>query len=445
MPAKSDASLKRFACEYCNLQFTSLIWLKKHLLKNHADTIEEPERVPNVIVNMPDMGALPPVNAKTKILNIRQELNHRGKVLKQINKNHAEQTSAVKRTLSANAPKSQRSKKAKQSPKKSILREQLKQQLEEQRKLLKVQQEIFEKANKTQNDIYELLAKLGDDEDEQADAVDTEEEAAEEEEEEAEEQEQYEEIAVRRAAKRPSSTRATAPAGKRRSQKIVYETVETDQYIVPDDELFYEEQQVADEPTVSQENYILLNDIEGDIVSNEQNMYVVMQNEDGDDEFELIDVIDEQPMNGNDDMENIDFEIVCDDSDGMHCRIIAGDPLDDARMPVKVDVDKISSIAQKRLQSSLKAKQQSEASAKRDTLLNKTMHRTAKQTNDFIQKIIQKAKPTGDNKFECPICHELVSNRYSLGPHVLRLHSKQKEKVCPHCDRAFTCTGDLTR
>lgn len=444
MPTKSDAPLQRFACEHCNLQFTSLIWLKKHILKNHADASDEPERVPNVIVKMPELNALAAVKAKTKILNVKQELNNRGKVLKQINKIHAEQTSAVKRTLSANAPKSQRSKKAKQSPKKSILREQLKQQLEEQRKLLKVQQEIFEKANKTQNDIYELLAKMGNDEDEQADAVESEEEAAEEEEE-AEEQEQYERIAVRRAAKRPSSTRATAPAGKRRSQKIVYETVDTDQYIVPDDELFYEEQQVADEPTVSQENYILLNDIEGDIVSNEQNMYVVMQNEDGDDEFELIDVIDEQAMNGNDDMENIDFEIVCDDSDGMHCRIIAGDPLDDARMPVKVDVDKISSIAQKRLKSSLKAKEQSEASTNRGMLLNKSMHRTTKQTNDFIQKIIQKAKPTGDNKFECPICHELVSNRYSLGPHVLRLHSKQKEKICPHCDRAFTCTGDLTR
>lgn len=56
-------------------------------------------------------------------------------------------------------------KKLKTSPKKSLLREQLKLQLETQRELLRVQQEIFEKANKAQNDIFKLISVLDDDDD----------------------------------------------------------------------------------------------------------------------------------------------------------------------------------------------------------------------------------------------------------------------------------------
>lgn len=87
-------------------------------------------------------------------------------------------------------PKKVTGKKSKNSPKKSLLREQLKLQLETQRELLRVQQEIFEKANKAQNDIFKLISVLGDDDE---DSEEEEKEADEEEEEEAEGDEEEEE------------------------------------------------------------------------------------------------------------------------------------------------------------------------------------------------------------------------------------------------------------
>lgn len=64
----------------------------------------------------------------------------------------------------------------KKSRTKTLLREQLKLQLETQRELLRVQQEIFEKANKAQSDIFKLISVLGDEDDDDEDDEEVEEE-----------------------------------------------------------------------------------------------------------------------------------------------------------------------------------------------------------------------------------------------------------------------------
>lgn len=161
----------------------------------------------------------------------------------------------------------------------------------------------------------------------------------------------------------------------------------------------------------------------------------------------------------------------------MHCRIVSNDNAmieeieyvevqndDDEeeqqrKVPIKLEVDKLQKIAQKHFKRQHEGgigktnKSDKLATASEDTddassetkVLNTTIHKSEKQTNEYISKIVQNAIPTEDNKFQCPICMEFVSNRYSLGPHILRLHSKQKSKICQYCDRSFTCTGDLTR
>lgn len=452
----NQQQIDRFTCAHCNLHFSSYIWMQKHINRCHSGKEIQPQRSP--IVKMPDLK-LTHSKTKSNVLNFKQKLNAQDKMLNRIGKNPAEQSNTVKRTLKSNTAKYQKSKKSKQSPKKSLLREQLKRQLEEQRKLLKVQQEIFEKANKTQDDIYKLLAKLGDDDDddEENDYGEEETELEEVEEEEIVEEEYLENEEFPQIEHVDDNNRTkyrqqvTKHEVKFEQNQIdgnpSYETIYFDggmgeEYILPID--------IPDQNT-SQESYIILNDVKADsenVHYSEQNMMVVVRSEDGEDEFELIDVVDENvgTIKGGDSADNIQFEFVCDDTDGVHCRIITAEPEEEyiemtEKAPVKVDVGKISKFTQRRLRNSTKMDAPSKASSKADRMASEE----DKQNDERIQSIIQSAVPTSDNKFECPMCKEVVSNRYSLGPHILRLHSKQKSKICPHCDRAFTCTGDLTR
>lgn len=465
--AKSQ-QFDKFVCEYCNLRFSSSVWMKKHIEQSHLKKERQQQKTSNVVVNMPEIKTM--VNEKTSVLNFKQKLNEQQNELKQINQKQARQAVAAKKTLATNIAKSSKNKRVKISPKKTLLREQLKQQLEEQRKLLKVQQEVFEKANKTQNDIYELLAKLGDDDnDDEDDDEDVDDSNQDNDDDEMEDEVEdvfnenesdaniYKKIGSskeipRKPIKRNAARFTKGETKPTRSQETYYLQEDPNEencaeYLISTDGFVVKDTQDIE----MSENYILLNDIRndsGNSATNDQNVIVHLRTDDGLEEYELIDVDYEEvsTLKGGDE-EEIDFEIVCNDDNAVHCRIVSAEPqnveytLETEKVPLKVDVSKISSIAQNRLQ----MKDGQKSAEKADKLLNQSMNKSAKQMNDYIQEIVQKAAPTDDNKFECPMCQELVSNRYSLGPHILRLHSKQKNKICPHCDRAFTCTGDLTR
>lgn len=51
----------------------------------------------------------------------------------------------------------------------------------------------------------------------------------------------------------------------------------------------------------------------------------------------------------------------------------------------------------------------------------------------------------GNRKFACPLCDLTFTRRYSLEPHIQRVHQKLRTKECQYCDRKFLATGDLTR
>lgn len=51
----------------------------------------------------------------------------------------------------------------------------------------------------------------------------------------------------------------------------------------------------------------------------------------------------------------------------------------------------------------------------------------------------------GNPKFACPLCDLTFTRRYSLEPHIQRVHQKLRTKECLYCDRKFLATGDLTR
>lgn len=318
------------------------------------------------------------------------------------------------------------------SPTKQKLREQLKAQLAAQQKLLQVQQEIFEKTSKAQQDIFKLIAQLGDDS--ETDEV---------------ELQQSEFVKCERV--NDSEIFYDNPDG----ELIVAENVEEYAYL-PENYEIDEQHLMSDDG-----GYVMLNDQQAasESAQDEPAVMVIVQSGDDEEEYELLDVVEEQLYDSNalEHIDNgIDFEVVGKDENSVHCRIVANEePTEeieyvdvqvDSKAPVKVDVGKIQQIAQKRFNKMNKIKaEKTDETDSASKLLNATVNKPEKITNDYIQKVVQNAVPTEDNKFECPICHEMVSNRYSLGPHILRLHSKQKSKICQYCDRSFTCTGDLTR
>lgn len=393
------AESKDIACKHCNLHFSTESWLKKHIASSHAS------------------GSKTNSEQKTKILNYKKQLE------------------VIQKTL--DKKKSPKKVVAKQvSPTKQKLREQLKAQLAAQQKLLQVQQEIFEKTSKAQQDIFKLIAQLGDDSD--ADEV-------------VEQQQQQSEL-VKCEDVNESEFYYDNPDG----ELIVADNVEEYAYLPENYEV--EEQQLMSDDG----GYVMLNDqqVASESAQDEQSVMVIVRSGDDEEEYELLDVVEDQLYDNNllEHMDNgIDFEVVGKDDNSVHCRIIANEePAEeieyvdvqvDSKAPVKVDVGKIQQIAQKRFNKQMD-KMKAEKTDETDSaskLLNATVNKSEKITNDYIQKVVQNAVPTDDNKFECPICREMVSNRYSLGPHILRLHSKQKSKICQFCDRSFTCTGDLTR
>lgn len=424
-----QSNQNKISCKYCNLHFASKIWLNKHILRNHADSTNH--RTSNVVVKIPEERNVSQTIKKVNILNYKQE------VLNQ-------QSTVIRKTLAEQQIKTNKGKK-KISPTKSILREQLKIQLEAQRKLLQVQQEIFEKANKAQNEIYELLSKLGDDDEGEANP-ETDEEIG-----------NLEPLAntnpIHLIKEEKNELYMRNAKIEMKNQGIISESILShEEFIVTDN---YE---IADPLLVDDSNYVLLNqeNTESIVQPEDQNVVVVVRSDEGEEEYELVEIVEDQMYDSNviNDNNEFNLEIVGTDTDGVHCRIVADtqetedmeiNDFKAGKTPVKVDVGKIPMISQTNMKKQKLDAEKTNRKAENENVLNKTINKSQKLSNEYIQKIVQNAAQTEDNKFECPICHELVSNRYSLGPHILRLHSKQKSKVCPHCDRAFTCTGDLTR
>lgn len=382
----------------------------------------------------------------------------------------ADRTSTIQNELKATRMK----KKSSISPSKAALRDQLKQQLEIQQQLLRMQQEIFEKANKAQSDIFKLLSELNNDSDEiQEEDSELEEE---EEMEQIEDAPQNEEDSMRSSLGNRSKAHSPTAKNTKAIKRIERAKLDTKHELLSpcgtdsaeNDETTFvlyvepgEEDEGQAEETQAPRQYIP----EADVIDvplqviednpelfenpSDDGIMVLVQNENEESEaYELIEVYEpnasqKQP----DDDDQIHFEIVDGDSEeNIRCRVVpaknkpAQKPEKKAvKAPIKVltDLDAIPLPAIVK-----KEKPEEEVS------INKVLNRarlSEKEAKDFIQKMVHEAKPDEEGKFRCTLCSEVVSNRYSLGPHIIRVHSKQRSKICPYCDRAFACTGDLTR
>lgn len=416
---KNEIEYKDVLCKHCDLHFSTNVWLKKHITKCH----------PNVLHNaVPATAPIPTTTTsdpKSKILNYKKQLE------------------VIQKSLSKKNDKGK--KKSKSSPSKQKLHEQLKAQLAAQQKLLQYQQEIFEKTTKAQQNIFELIAKLGDDE---SDDPESDEEGI------VQDEVKLEDPSLQTGFETETEIYLEDPEGELITGDDNAQYIELPEHV--QHELQYEEHLVAEE-----DEFVLMNEqiaAETEAMPEDQSLMVIVRSEDGgEEEYELIDVV-EDPLCGTSQIERIDgkigFEVTTVDSNSVHCRIVSNEEEPEQleyvdvqvepneKLPLMVDVGKIQQIS-KRINKQLESKKKTKETDSK--LLNTTVNKSAKHTNEYIQKVVQDAIATDDNKFECPICHEMVSNRYSLGPHILRLHSKQKSKICQYCDRSFTCTGDLTR
>lgn len=411
---KSEIEYKDVLCKHCDLHFSTNVWLKKHITKCHPNVLHNAVQA-TATTTTPTTSSDP----TTKILNYKKQLE------------------VIQNSLAKKNDKGK--KKSKSSPSKQKLHEQLKAQLAAQQKLLQFQQEIFEKTTKAQQNIFELIAKLGDDE--------------------SDDPETDEEPIVQDEVKLEDPSLHT---GFETETEIYLEDPEGELITGDHDAQYIELPEQYEEHLVTEEDeFVLMNEqiaAETEAMPEDQSLMVIVRSEDGgEEEYELIDVV-EDPLCSTSQIERIDgkigFEVTATDSNSVHCRIVSNEEEPEQleyvdvqvepneKLPLMVDVGKIQQIS-KRINKQLESKKKTkEADSK---LLNTTVNKSVKNTNEYIQKVVQDAVATDDNKFECPICHEMVSNRYSLGPHILRLHSKQKSKICQYCDRSFTCTGDLTR
>lgn len=226
-------------------------------------------------------------------------------------------------------------------------------------------------------------------------------------------------------------------------------------------EVLESEEILGIDPIESEEITASKYEVHGD--SDQMDLVVVLQGEEGVEEFELYEIYegtDGASEKAKEESEQLHFEIVEGDNQDIHCRVVnstdeqlelvspteyvADNPVD----PLRSTRQQMRNQSKHPVHLELPAVNVPRAGQKvepeRTDLLNEA-NMSEKQLNEFIQEMIHSAEPNADGKYQCTICNEVVSNRYSLGPHVMRVHSKHKSKVCPFCDRAFTCTGDLTR
>lgn len=408
---------EKIVCKYCNLKFISPSWHEKHLRQSHADLlrdegIEVRNTEPVLIAEMINL----PVEDETmeitdsdrytetfeyiesfepeqqeNVVVYDTDVQTQKNVLQRV-KVQVEQTNEMRKALEHHKKiietKKQKKLNKKLSPNKLSLREELKSKLAAQQELLRMQQQIFEQANKAQSDILKMIGDL-----EQMDS------------------DEEEENQVQNEADEPVNT----------STLIEYATTS----------------QV------------------------EQNVVVVVRTEEGEEEFELVEIEDstignaveperilpEEPTTTEELEKPVVLEVIKTDGENVHYRIVedaqGNDPLFVSNEGTQEEIIDYPVNNDANVKNLYVPDRKVNKKKKADLLNNSKQNE--KDLNTYIQQVVRTAEPTADNKFLCPLCPELVSNRYSLGPHILRLHSKHKSKICPHCDRAFTCTGDLTR
>lgn len=410
-------------CLYCNLRFASDAWLSKHIENAHKDVaeIELIDEDDPLILQCAEQREVECVNKLSS--GLRKE-NALDKIIAgNSNQNQNKPSTASHEIIQTMLTRI----KSKSSPSKQALREQLKKQLKVQQDLLRVQQEIFIKANQAQNDILSLIAELDSDDAEDED-VDVDDEPK-------------------------GKTGDVANKNNFSDLTTALNDFNTEVTKVEEADQPWYEYAATDLPT---EEVLPNNDAE------DENVFVVVQTEEGEEEFELFEVVegeyDTKPEITNTnygyselenaqpeqlDDGNICFEVVTSDGGDVNCRIIDKEQRAPAAKKPKC-LNKNASSAPKRTRMARKggSKKVSEVITSQVENLE---YMNDTEIAEYIQGLVQKVEPNGENKFACPLCDETFTNRYSIGPHVQRVHCKQKSKQCPHCDRAFTCTGDLTR